>query len=110
MDGPTLAWMREQAAAPDAAVTDSVQLRVDTAGGPCVVNRMLWVRPDGEVRHYDKRHLFRHAREHERYAAGSERLVVEWKGWRINALVCYDLRLPVFASHRFDIERAGQRD
>src|SRR3546814_5380487 len=86
MDGPTLAWMREQAAALDAAVTGSVQLRVETAGGPCVFNRMLWVTPDGEVRHYDKRHLFRYAREHERYAAGSERLVGEWKGWRINPL------------------------
>lgn len=110
MDGPTLAWMREQAAALDAAVTGSVQLRVETAGGPGVFNRMLWVTPDGEVRHYDKRHLFRYAREHERYAAGSERLVVEWKGWRINPLVCYDLRFPVFARNRYDVERAGALD
>src|SRR3546814_13222556 len=43
MDGPTLAWMREQAAALDAAVTGSVQLRVETAGGPGGVNRMPWV-------------------------------------------------------------------
>src|SRR3546814_213816 len=107
MDGPTLAWMREQAAALDAAVTGSVQLRVETTGGPGVFNRMLWVTPDGEVRHYDKRHLFRYAREHERYAAGSERLVVEWKGWRINPLVCYDLRFPLFARNRYDVERPG---
>src|SRR3546814_4063297 len=65
------------------------------AGRAC--STACWVTPDGEVRHYDKRHLFRYAREHERYAAGSERLVVEWKGWHINPLVCYDLRFPVFA-------------
>src|SRR3546814_17463484 len=93
MDGPPLAWMREHASALDAAVTGSVQLRVETAGGPCVFNRMLWVTPDGEVGHYDKRHLLRYAREHERYAAGNERLVVEWRGWRINPLVCYDLQI-----------------
>src|SRR5690606_5403142 len=79
MDGPTVEWMRRQAAALGAAITGSLQLRVDAAAGPGVFNRMLWVTPDGGVRHYDKRHLFRYAREHERYAAGRERLVVEWK-------------------------------
>jgi predicted amidohydrolase len=58
------------------------------------------VTPDGEVRHYDKRHLFRYADEHKRYAAGRERLVVEWQGWRICPLVCYDLRFPVFSRNR----------
>ena len=110
MDGPTLAWMRGQAAALDAAVTGSVQLRVDTAGGPGVFNRMLWVTPDGGVRHYDKRHLFRYAREHERYAAGAPRLTVDWRGWRICPLVCYDLRFPVFSRNRYDVERPGQLD
>src|SRR3546814_14550096 len=97
MDGPTLAWMREQAAALDAAVTGSVQLRAETAGGPCVFNRMLWVTPDGDVRHYDKRHLFRYAREQELYAAGSDRLLARWQGRRINPPVCYDQRFPMVA-------------
>lgn len=106
MDGPTVAWMLAQARALDAAVTGSVQLRV----GDQVFNRMLWAAPDGDLRHYDKRHLFRYAREHERYAAGRERLVVEWKGWRINPLVCYDLRFPVFARNRFNVERKDALD
>ena len=110
MDGPTVAWIRAQAKQLDAAVCGSVQLRVDAAGGPGVFNRMLWVTPDGEVRHYDKRHLVRYAREHERYAAGRERLTVEWKGWRICPLVCYDLRFPVFSRNRYDVERPGQLD
>ena len=106
MDGPTLAWMREHAAAIDAAVTGSVQIR---EGGD-VFNRMFWVTPDGAVQHYDKRHLFRYAREHERYSAGRDRLTVEWKGWRICPLVCYDLRFPVFARNRYDVERPGGLD
>ena len=106
MDGPTVAWMREQAAALDAAITGSVQIR--DAGK--VFNRMLFVTPAGDVRHYDKRHLFRYAHEHERYAAGSERLTLEWKGWRICPLVCYDLRFPVYSRNRFDVERPGELD
>ena len=106
MDGPTVAWIREQAVLLGAAVTGSVQLRV----GQGVYNRLLWATPDGELQHYDKRHLFRYGGEHERYAAGRQRLSVEWKGWRINPQVCYDLRFPVFCRNRFDVERPGELD
>ena len=98
MDGPTVQWMRDQARALDAAVCGSVQLRVDGD----VFNRLLFVTPDGVVQTYDKRHLFRYGGEHERYAGGRDRLIVEWKGWRICPLVCYDLRFPVFARNGFD--------
>ncbi len=106
MDGPTVAWLREQASALDAAVCGSVQLRV----GDAVFNRLLFATPDGELRSYDKRHLFRFGGEHERYAAGRDRLVVEWRDWRICPLVCYDLRFPVFSRNRYDVERPGQLD
>ncbi len=106
MEGETVAWIRTQAELLGAAVTGSVQLR--TAEG--VFNRMLWATPDGGLQHYDKRHLFRYANEHKRYAAGRERLCVDWKGWRINPQVCYDLRFPVFCRNRFDVERPGELD
>jgi predicted amidohydrolase len=104
MDGPTVAWIRAQARALDSAVCGSVQLR----DGDRVFNRLLFATPDGELRTYDKRHLFRYAREHERYAAGRDRLTVDWRGWRICPLVCYDLRFPVFSRNRYDVERPGQ--
>jgi len=106
MTGPTVAWIQAQARALGAAVTGSVQLRVDGK----VYNRLLWATPEGELQYYDKRHLFRYGGEHKRYAAGNERLCVEWKGWRINPQVCYDLRFPVFCRNRYDVERAGQLD
>ncbi|WP_256645001.1 amidohydrolase [Thermomonas paludicola] len=111
MDGPTVAWLREQAAKLDAVVTGSVQLR--DAEGPLhdnVFNRMLFAMPDGALAQYDKRHLFSFAGEHERYAAGGERVVVTLKGWRILLQVCYDLRFPVFSRNRFDAAQAGQAD
>ena len=111
MDGPTVAWLRDQAAALGAVVAGSVQLRAaDADGGQGVFNRFLWATPAGDLLHYDKRHLFRYAREHERYAAGRARLLVELNGWRINPLVCYDLRFPVFARNRYDADRPGQLD
>ena len=106
MEGPTVSWIREQAARLGAAVTGSVQLR--TSEG--VFNRLLFATPDGALVHYDKRHLFRYANEHHRYSAGRERLSVDWKGWRINPQVCYDLRFPVFCRNRFNVERPGQLD
>lgn len=106
MDGPTVAWIKAQARQLDAAVTGSVQLRTEEG----VFNRLLWATPDGGLKHYDKRHLFRYAKEHERYAGGRERLTVEWKGWRICPLVCYDLRFPVYSRNRYDVERKGGLD
>jgi predicted amidohydrolase len=106
MEGPTLDWMRERAGSIDAAICGSVQIRTEEG----VFNRLMFVKPDGKFHTYDKRHLFRYAREHERYASGRDRLTVEWKGWRICPLVCYDLRFPVFSRNRFNVEREGMLD
>lgn len=101
MQGATVAWLREQAAALGAAICGSVQLRE----GDKVYNRLLFATPEGGLWHYDKRHLFTFAGEHHRYAAGRERLVVTWRGWRICPLVCYDLRFPVFSRNCWDAAR-----
>lgn len=106
MDGPTVVWIREQAAKLGAAVTGSVQLRTPEG----VFNRLLFATPEGELHSYDKRHLFRYAKEHERYAAGRDRLTLEWKGWRICPQVCYDLRFPVFSRNRYNVERPDALD
>ncbi|HET6602786.1 MAG TPA: amidohydrolase [Xanthomonadaceae bacterium] len=104
-DGPSLAWLRALAADTGAVVTGSVVIR-DGAG---VYNRLIWMRPDGSHLHYDKRHLFRMAREHERYAPGCDRVLVELAGWQVCPVVCYDLRFPVFLRNRFDAA-AGRFD
>jgi predicted amidohydrolase len=93
MDGPTSAWMRRVAAERQAVVTGSVIIQEDGH----YFNRLLWVRPDGTMSHYDKRHLFGVAGEVDVYTAGTERLVEEWRGWRICPLICYDLRFPVWS-------------
>lgn len=53
--------------------------------------------PNGQLGFYDKRHLFAFAKEDNHYSAGTKRMIASVKGWRINLLVCYDLRFPVWA-------------
>ncbi|HPF27413.1 MAG TPA: amidohydrolase [Steroidobacteraceae bacterium] len=96
----TIRWLQTQARALDAAVTGSVVV----ADAGKFFNRLLWVTPDGAVSSYDKRHLFRMAREHEHYTAGASTLLIEWRGFKIAPLVCYDLRFPVWSRRRPDFD------
>ncbi len=96
MEGEGVAWLRALAIEVGAVLCGSLAIRERDI----VYNRLLWVRPDGSFAYYDKRHLFRMAGEHTRYGSGSERLIVELKGWRILPQVCYDLRFPVWLRNR----------
>ncbi len=100
--GNAYQWMEKQARKLNAVITGSLVVKV----GDTHFNRLVWMRPDGNFTHYDKRHLFRMAGEHERYASGNERLVVELNGWRILPLICYDLRFPVWSRNRNDYDLA----
>jgi omega-amidase len=77
---------------------------VITAHEGCYYNRLLWAQPDGRLLHYDKRHLFRMAGEHEHFTAGRAAWSVSWRGLRVCPLVCYDLRFPVFSRRRKELE------
>lgn len=92
--GITTQWLLEQAQRLNAVVCGSLIIKV--AEGD-YRNRLLWVRPDGSLAYYDKRHLFRMAGEHQHFTAGEKQLQVELKGWRIRPLICYDLRFPVWS-------------
>ena len=91
--GKTLEWMQQKAAETVAAITGSIIAEEDGK----YFNRLLWVNPDGTWYKYDKRHLFTMVGEDEHYTAGTERVIVNYKGWNILPLVCYDLRFPVWS-------------
>ena len=93
-EGDTLLWMKQMAARLDAALCGSVAV-CDQAGRYC--NRAYFVKPDGQVSRYDKRHLFTYGGEHEHYTRGVEPCRVEWRGHLINICICYDLRFPVWS-------------
>jgi omega-amidase len=100
-EGPTSDWLRAQAETLDAVVTGSVIIQ---AADGSYRNRLLWARPDGTLLHYDKRHLFRMAGEHEHYTAGERQVRLELKGWRVRPLICYDLRFPVWSRDPYDTD------
>nr|WP_193568834.1 amidohydrolase [Citrobacter sp. NCU1] len=95
-------WMRAKAEQTNALMAGSAALQSER--GP--VNRFLLVEPQGTVHHYDKHHLFRMADEHHHYESGTERVIVNWRGWRILPLVCYDLRFPVWSRNLNDYDLA----
>jgi omega-amidase len=93
MDGTAVQWMKRVAAAKRIILTGS--LIIEENGN--YYNRLIWMLPNGQYGVYDKRHRFAYAGEDDHYTAGSKRLIASVKGWRINLLICYDLRFPVWA-------------
>lgn len=100
MAGETVQWMRTLASKKKIVLTGSVMIKEDDA----YYNRLIWMLPNGEYGHYDKRHLFAYAGEDAQYKSGSKRLIASVKGWKINLLVCYDLRFPVWSRQAGDGE------
>ena len=99
-DSDTLRWMQHKAAETNAAIAGSVAIEEQGK----YYNRFYFVKPDGSVTYYDKKHLFTYGGEHLRFTAGEERVVVEWRGVRILLEVCYDLRFPIWARNRGDYD------
>lgn len=99
-EGVTLDWMREMADATSAAITGSIIVKENRN----FYNRLYFVFPDGSYDWYDKKHTFTLAGEHRTYTAGQKRLIVDFHGWKICPLICYDLRFPVWARNTEDYD------
>ncbi|MBC7440824.1 MAG: nitrilase family protein [Flavobacterium sp.] len=93
MKGKTVIWLQHLAKTKNCAITGS--LVIEENGN--YYNRLVFVFPSGEFETYDKRHLFTLAGEDKVYQQGNKKLIVDYKGFRICPLICYDLRFPVFS-------------
>jgi predicted amidohydrolase len=100
MDGPTVLWMKDRAAAGGYALCGSVIIREEGL----LYNRMIFITPSGDVTFYDKRHLHTMSGEHVVYSRGNKRVVVPYREFSFNLLVCYDLRFPVWSRNRGDTD------
>jgi omega-amidase len=98
MEGETVNWMMKQASVFNALMVGSVAIREEDAH----FNRLLVVSAKGTEATYDKRHLFGLAGESETFSPGKSRLVYEYKDWKINFQICYDLRFPVWSRNTED--------
>lgn len=96
MHGETMVWMQSLAKAKNCAITGSLVIVENKR----YYNRLLFVFPSGEIQYYNKRHLFTLAGEDKSYTKGTQKLIVEYRGWKICPLICYDVRFPVFARNK----------
>ena len=102
MDGETMGWMKRVSNENDIVLTGSIIIEEEGK----YFNRLIWMLPNGQYGQYDKRHLFAFGEEDQHYSPGNKRLVASVKGWKINLLVCYDLRFPVWARQQKKEEAA----
>lgn len=93
MNGKAVSWMKKVAKKLSCVITGSLVIKDNNH----YYNRLVWMKPDGTCETYDKRHLFRMGEENNNYTAGTKKIIVEYKGWKICPLVCYDLRFPVWS-------------
>ncbi|WP_394420464.1 amidohydrolase [Tenacibaculum mesophilum] len=93
MEGETVQWLQYLAQKKSTAIVGSIVIREND----CFYNRLLFVHPSGKIDSYNKKHTFTLAGEHEVFSAGTEIIIVGYKGWKICPLICYDLRFPVWA-------------
>lgn len=88
----TINWMHQKAQQLNAVLTGSLIIKENGQ----YYNRLMWVEPSGKQLYYDKKHLFSMAKEHLTFTAGTQKLIVEYKGWTIAPFICYDLRFPAW--------------
>jgi len=93
MQGETVEWMKSEALKSNSAIVGSVIISEDNA----LYNRLLFVEPTGKITIYNKRHTFTLVGEDKVFTAGTEKVIINYKGWKIYPLICYDLRFPVWA-------------
>jgi predicted amidohydrolase len=101
VDGPTVQKFKEWARMFDAAIAGTVMTR-ECDG--VFRNRMYFVTPDGEVRFYDKCHLFEYSGEDRVYTPGDRKVIWEWRGVRFRPVICYDIRFPIFLHNTGDYD------
>lgn len=100
MNGETISLLKNLAKAKNLAITGSLIIKENGK----LYNRLVFIFPSGEVQSYDKRHLFSLAGEEKIYTSGKDKLIVDYLGWKICPLICYDLRFPVFARNVEDYD------
>ncbi len=98
--GETLNWMQNEAIHNNCAITGSI---IISENGN-YFNRLFFVFPDGSYKVYNKRHTFTLAGEHHTYTSGKVQMLVNYLGWKIYPLICYDLRFPVWARNSQDYD------
>lgn len=102
-DGPTVTWMRSQAANRKVAIAGSVPLVDDRDTRP--FNTFVIARADGTCETYNKLHPFTYSGEDAHFAPGDTGHIADIAGMRVGISVCYDLRFaPLYYQRAPQVE------
>lgn len=93
MEGQTIQWLKSVANDNQAAIVGSLVIQEADS----YYNRLVFVHPNGVINTYDKRHAFTLAGEDKVYTSGNSKVIVDYIGFKIRPLICYDLRFPVWS-------------
>lgn len=93
MNGNTISWLQKLASKNNFAIAGSLIIEENSK----FYNRFVFVHPSGEIDFYDKHHTFTLAGEDKMYTSGDKKTIINFKGWKICPLICYDLRFPVWS-------------
>ncbi len=88
-----ISWMQNMSDRKGTAVMGSIMYERDGN----YYNALVFASPGQAPQFYFKRHLFTPGEESRHYTKGGEKLVIQYKDWRICPLICYDLRFPVYS-------------
>lgn len=100
MEGETLLVLKRWSRDRNMAICGSLIIQEEAH----YYNRFVFVHPNGTVETYDKAHLFPFGEEDENYIPGKQRIIIEYKGWRIFPQVCYDLRFPIWSRNTMNYD------
>jgi predicted amidohydrolase len=100
MDGETVNWFKQMAISKGCAITGSIIIQEQGN----YLNRLIWADKNGQISYYDKKHLFRMGKENDFYTSGKNKLITELNGWKIQPMICYDLRFPVWSRNTEDVD------
>lgn len=95
-EGTTISLLKELSSTYNFAIAGSFIGKTDEK----LFNRSFFIEPDNKISFSAKKHLFSPGGEHKLFLSGHNRLQVEYKGWKIAMVVCYDLRFPVWCRNR----------
>ena len=101
MNGKAVTFLKKYSKKLSAFVCGSVIIK----SGNRYYNRLIVSSPKGEIKYYDKRHLFRMAKENRVYSEGRKLLTLKIKNRKVAFFVCYDLRFPVWSrnTNKYDV-------
>ena len=101
-DNAALKWMLQTAKERQCAISGSLAVKAEDGS---FRNRHYFIDGRaGKTYFYDKHHLFSYGGEHLAYTPGQAHTIVNYMGWRLLLLTCYDLRFPCWSRYADGLE------